>query len=166
MGADLYINPIYKPRREQWQQKFDSAVNERNCATLQAQKDDAQKRVDEAYDNIYADEGYFRDSYNGTGILSIIGLSWWRDLETDTDPDSNADGNNMSVAACQAFLAKLKAAGPPASLTFEDLRGKHCTVDEGENSPDVWNDFFTKKYNRLVSFFERAIEYGGLSASV
>lgn len=165
MGADLYINKIHEPLRAEWQPKFDAAVAQRESAVTEEGRAAAQKLVDEAYDKLWGGDGYYRDSYNGTSVLWRLGLSWWQDVEPDIDPDSNPDGNNVSVEACRVFLAKVLAAElKPA--TYHELRANHCTVDDGENSVEAWNKFYQEKRDRLVAFLERAIENGGLYASL
>jgi hypothetical protein len=165
MGADLYINRLYKPLREKHQTAFDAALAKRNAASTEADRDAAQKQVTQAYDAMYADEVYFRDSYNGTSVLRTVGLSWWRDLQPDLDSDKDPDENNLSPAACLAFAARLREAGPPAPVTADQLRAQHCSVDDAQNSPEAWNEYFLKKYESLIAFFERAAQHGGMFAS-
>jgi len=165
MGADLYIRKYSEPAKQEWKPKFDAAVERRNRATDDTSVAEAQKLVDEAYNNMYPEAGYFRDSYNGTGILGRIGLSWWRDLEPDIDPETNPDGNNVSAEACRAFVKKILDAGELEPVTEESLRADHCTVDDGANSVETWNKFYQEKRTRLIAFFERAAEAGGMYAS-
>lgn len=163
MGADLYINKVRNPVKAEWQPKFDAAVAKREAATNEDDRAVAQKLVDEAYDKLWGGDGYYRDSYNGTSVLWRLGLSWWQDLEPDQDSEEN-DGNNVSVARCREFLAKVLAAElKPA--TYAELRANHCTVDDGENNVESWNKFYREKRDRLVAFLERAIEHGGMYAS-
>lgn len=163
MGADLYINKVREPVKAEWQPKFDAAVRQRNAATTDEDRDAAQKLVDEAYEKLWGGDGYYRDSYNGTSVLWRLGLSWWQDLEPDQDADDH-DGNNVSVARCREFLAKVLAAElKPA--TYDELKKNNCTVDDDQNSPSAWNKFYQEKRDRLVAFLERAIEHGGMYAS-
>jgi hypothetical protein len=164
MGADLYIHKVRKPVKAEWQPKFDAAVAQRNAAQDDAAKAEAQKLVDEAYDKLWGGDGYFRDSYNGTSVLWRLGLSWWQDMKPDIDPESNPDGNNVSVDACRAFLAKVLAAEMKPA-TRADLLANNCAVDDGECSVESWNKFYREKRDRLIAFLERAIEHGGFYAS-
>ena len=169
MGADLYINKVRDPIKAEWQPKFDAAVAQREAATDDAGRAAAQKLVDEAYDHIFGGDGYFRDSYNGTSILGRLGLSWWQDLEYDVEYDDATDsypgGNNVSAEACKRFLEKVRARGAPSIATEAELRSRHCSVDNGENSVESWNKYFAEKHGRLMAFLERAIENGGMYAS-
>jgi len=165
MGADLYINRLYKPLREASQPKFDAAVAQRDSATTDEEKKAAQNLVDDAYEQMYSDQAYFRDSYNGTSVLHRVGLSWWRDLEPDIDSDSDPDGSNLSAAACLSFANRLRDAGPPEPITRQYLEANHCTVDGDKNSPEAWNRYFQEKYERLIDFFERGAANGGIYAS-
>lgn len=165
MGADLYIRKIQKPVREAWQPKFDEAVKLRDAAQDDIAKAAAQKLVDEAYEHIWGGDGYFRDSYNGTSILGRLGLSWWQDMEYDLDSETDPNENNVSAEACRRFLAKVIEAGPPSIATEAELRARHCSVDDGENSPESWNKYFAEKHQRLIAFLERAIENDGMYAS-
>lgn len=165
MGADLYIKPISNKHKAEWRPKFDEAVALRDAAQDEVAREAAQKLVSEAYDKMYADDGYFRDSYNGTSVLNRLGLSWWQDMEYDLDSEKDPNEHNVSPDACRRFLAKVKAAElQPA--TRAELEDRHCKVEnEGDNSVDGWNKYFTEKRQRLIAFLERAIEHGGMMAS-
>src|SRR5689334_13052050 len=110
MGADLYIRKIHNVQEAKWRPKFDEAIALRDSAVDKDAQAEAQKLVDEAYDGLNAPEGYFRDSYNGTSVLNRLGLSWWQDMEYDTDPETDPDKNNVSAEACKRFLEKVLAA--------------------------------------------------------
>lgn len=164
MGADLYIEKLRKPVENEWRPKLDEARSLLDAAMDDVAKASAKKLFDEAYERLYGEEHYFRDSYNGTSVLRQIGLSWWRDMEYDVqDEDSDI---NVSPAACQRFLAKVLAAGEVKPLTDAELKAKHLVVEaEGENSPESWNKYFTEKRERLIAFLKRAIDNGGMFAS-
>lgn len=162
MGADLYIEKLRRPVKAEWQPKFDAAVSLRNAATDEIAKSAAQKLINEAYDHLHADEHYFRDSYNATSVLQRLGLSWWRDLEPDVH-DEDAD-INVSPEACRVFLEKIQSA-EFVPITRAELESRHATVDDDENSAEVWNKYFSEKRDRLVAFLKRAIENGGMYAS-
>ena len=163
MGADLYINRLRKPVENQWRPKLDEARSLMDAAQDDVAKASARKLWDEAYEKLYGDEHYFRDSYNGTSVLNRLGLSWWRDMEYDVD-DENSE-INVSPAACQRFLDKVLACElKPA--TFAELKSRHCAVEEtGENSVEAWNKYFAEKRERLIAFLKRAVENGGMYAS-
>lgn len=162
MGADLYIPKLRDPVRAEWMPKFEERVALRNSAQDDAARDAAQRLVEEASAHIWADEHYFRDSYNATSVLNRLGLSWWQDMEYDvSDEDAEI---NCSPDACRRFLAKVEAASL-APATREELERRHASVDDGENSPEAWNKYFAEKRERLVAFLKRAVENGGMYAS-
>lgn len=166
MGADLYINKLRRSIEQEWRPKFDAAVRERDAATDEQSKAAAQKKVEEAYDTLNGPEHYFRDSYNGTSVLHRLGLSWWQDLSPDVEyvEGDPATEINVSVKTIREFRNKVAAAVlKPA--TRKELEAEHCTVDDGENSPDAWNQMFQEKRERLISFLDRAIQQGGMYAS-
>lgn len=94
------------------------------------------------------DAGYFRDSYNGTSLFSMLGLSWWRDVHTE-------DGY-LPIREIQRMREEIEAR--PMDVALENLLGRGCTVDEGENSVEAWRKFFDDKRRRLLDFFDKALE--------
>ena len=95
MGADLYINKIYKTNKEKFEADFDKAVEERNSLPKGSEEyKKAQEKVSEAYEKMY-DKGYFRDSYNDTSLIWKYDLSWWGGL----DGFMNDDGNITPTSA-------------------------------------------------------------------
>ena len=166
MGADLYIKKLQAPVRAEWQPKFDAAVRKRDAATTDAEREEANKTVAEAYDKLYGDEHYFRDSYNSSSVLWLLGLSWWRDLKPDVEyvEGDPATEINVSAEACRAFRNRV-ASATLKTVTRQWLEKNACTVDDGENSPEAWNRHFAEKRDRLIAFLDRAAEHGGMYAS-
>lgn len=163
MGADLYINKLRRPVQKEWQPKFDAAVKLRDRARGDSAKEaDAQKLVDDAYENLHGDEHYFRDSYNGTAVLWLMGLSWWNDLNPDVRDN---DEINCSPELCREFLRKVQSAEFELPVTRKDLTALGVKVDNGENSLESWRKYYTEKRQQLIAFLERAIENGGMYAS-
>jgi hypothetical protein len=104
MGADIYRQSITKPAHDKWYPIFKAAVKARNIAsnevkmkerlvgvsdaqdtkadleTAKAMVEALQKEAEEAYDNMYPEGGYFRDSYNPGNFFGAIELSWWGDV--------------------------------------------------------------------------------------
>lgn len=110
MGADIYLNSIYKARQKKFRPSFNRAVKRRDtigkeaCVAAgldpdtwgntrnaldanpkaKAAFEKAQARVDRAFEAIRGcgpDFGYFRDLYNETGLYGRLGRSWWRDVD-------------------------------------------------------------------------------------
>lgn len=80
MGADIYLNSVYQKNHDLYQPLFREAVDERNRLNRlgdTAEAEEMQKLVDEYYDKMY-EQGYFRDSYNSTSLMWLLGLSWWQ----------------------------------------------------------------------------------------
>lgn len=162
MGADLYIKKLQDPVKAEWRPKFDEAVSQREAATDDAAREAAQTLVNEAYDHLYGDGHYFRDSYNATSVLHRMGLSWWQDIEYDVH-DEAAD-INVSPDACRRFLEKVQNA-PFTLPTRNELLRDHAKVDDGENSVEAWHKFYAERREKLIAFLKRAIENGGMYAS-
>ena len=177
MGADLYIEKVFRPQNEAHKAQFDMAVTARDLAMARAGKsrghsdippaptedrrqawaekaEEYQKIVDQEYDAMYA-QGYFRDSYNASSVLWQMGLSWWADVI----PMLNKRGN-LSGAKLREFRQML--VDRPIKVTLKDLRKnlkEHgAALDKEENSPRAWRDHFIKKREELIAFVDEAIK--------
>lgn len=155
MGADLYIESITEPARKQAEPRFNAAVRRRENATAEPVRKAAQAEVEAAYDAMYPEGGYFRDSYNGTCVLARVGLSWWNDVVPMLDDD-----RLLSVQAAGALAVRVEEAEldlPDA----DELKAMHCAVsDEGENSPEAWAESYRSHRKELVTFLRRAVDMG------
>lgn len=112
-------------------------------------------------------ELYFRDSYNGTNVLNLCGLSWWSDVvPMCVETDDEERHNNLPAAACQTLADSIEKSVFP-EITKEWLESHNCLVeDEGENSPAGWQAYFEEKRAALIRFLRRAVEHGGCLASL
>jgi hypothetical protein len=152
MGADLYIRSISDKTRAEYEPHFHAAAQARNAIKSEHQGcETAQKLVDFYYDAMYPDAGYFRDSYNATGVLGRLGLSWWQDCPIDDD--GLLKGADLIWFRDTVRNAKLR------KVTREQLIEHHAAVDDDENSPEAWNKFYCEKRERLVAFLNRAIDF-------
>jgi hypothetical protein len=82
VGADLYLNSVFRKHRARYESKFKHWVAKRNTLQKAGQRraaDEAQKRVLKYYDKMH-ERGYFRDSYNSSNLLWRFDLSWWQDV--------------------------------------------------------------------------------------
>lgn len=163
MGADLYINSLHAKCMAEHEPLFTAAVAERDRyieqrktetdarlrEQLQARIDEAQERVREHYQAMYA-EGYFRDSYNGSNLLWRLGLSWWRDLEDYTDEDGD-----MPPEKVRQFRERV-AEAPFKPLTPEEMAEGGGFAEE--DTAQQWNDYFLDKRQHLLAFLDQAIE--------
>ncbi len=184
MGADLSINSITDAAHKEFHPKFMEAVRtrdiiietrdlrqsvlertkedakssdwaqqsceniERELKDLQAKIDSAQEVVSHWYNKLIPDEGYFRDSYNASSVLWRLGMSWWRDVEN----------GEQTVEGLKAFYARVKTA-EFKPVTLEELKEMHAQIDEEENSPAGWNEWYLKQRADLEAFLARAIEH-------
>lgn len=110
----------------------------------------AQARVTKWYNKMY-EVGYFRDSYNGTSLFWRLGMSWW---QCPYIKDGEISPDNAKKLLAEVQEKEL----PP--LTWEELKENHCSVDEGKNSVDSWNQFFLDKKERFCAFLQEAIDKG------
>lgn len=152
MGADLYITKITDHTTAAWSPLFEAAVARRNDANTDADKKKFQALVDNYYNLIYPNEGYFRDSYNGSSLMQQFGFSYWRDLKKYTDDDNNMSPDNARLWLDWVRQQNLKP------ITKEWLLANHCVVDDGENSPAAWDKYFKEKKERLEAFLQNAID--------
>lgn len=150
MGADLYIQSLYKANEERFKPKFEEWVKIRDTATDKRIQDEAQQIVSHYYERMHS-EGYFRDSYNGTNTLNRLGLSWWRDVTKLT----NKKGE-MSIKNIKKFLALIDPI-PVQNVTKAELIEMHCAVD-AEDTVESWNKMSQDGKVELVAFLKKAIE--------
>lgn len=158
MGADLYINEVYRKTEAKYSPLFNDAVKKRNNAKNEIEKAKFQKEVDTCY-NLMQGEGYFRDSYNSTSILNRLeisegdGLSWWRDITPLQDKQGNIKNEKLIDFLNLVLAADLRLP------TRQDLLNDHAQVDEqGENSVEGWHLYYLEKRQKLIDFIVLAIE--------
>ncbi len=152
MGADLYIEQIQQPLIEKYQPLFEAAVRNRDCLPRGSKEAQAAQAEVERYYELMFSAGYFRDSYNATGVLWRLGLSWWEDvipLLTQTQK------------LRQDRLRKFRdmVAKAPLNLpTKEELEAQHAQVGEnGEDSLESWHRYYREKRDELLAFLDQAI---------
>jgi hypothetical protein len=98
------------------------------------------------------EEGYFRDSYNGTAIAWQLGFSWWSDIVPKLDEEGI-----LPPAEVYALLCHCEDTTVP-TITAQWLTDNHCTVDDDENSPEAWQKMFEDKRERFIAFLRRSLE--------
>ena len=153
MGADLYINSIYKRAYKKYEPRFDYWCRKRDEYSKAGDKENAeraQKKVDEFYDKMHSHDGYYRDSYNATNLLWQLGLSYWNGIGEYLDQDGNMQPEQIKI-----FLAQVLEREVPAP---EDLKLDGATIDDGENSREKWHEFFVEKRKRLIAFLGNALD--------
>lgn len=153
MGADLYRNDILDPIREQTKKTFDEAVAVRDALPPNDPRlDAAQADVDAAYDAMYPDGAYFRDSYNCSSVLNRLGLSWWQDVIPMLDKEGNLSPDRCKELADQIDNIDLQ---PISDSDWQDNWQSH-TRDTRES----WDKYFLEKKQRLIDFLRSAAEAG------
>ena len=179
MGADLYIKKVHDKVRAEHDAAFEAAVDARDEAKNKAAKantraflaksdtarakheaakakwdkkaEELQKVVSAEYDAMYS-EGYFRDSYNASGVLNRMGLSWWQDVIPMLNRASNLAG-----AKLKQFRQMIE--DHPVEITLEEIANTpYITLDDGENSPQSWLDYYVARRQRLIEFVDQAIK--------
>jgi len=145
MGADLYIESISEREKNKWKGLFDSSVDLRNKASSDYEKEGYQKQVNKYYDLMYAEDGYFRDSYNSTNLLYQLGLSWWDDVIPQLDKNSY-----LSTEGAEWFLKEIQS----RTVGKIDIP-KACITKE--NPEEKWEQYFISKHEELEGFLKRAI---------
>ena len=187
MGADLYIRvPAEEDPSKIYRQEFDNAVAERNRLMEIHGKETipngdlfdptfvnpdvqaAHERVDEAYGKMYGEENpfYFRDSYNSSSVLWTMGLSWWQDIETKelTEEDyENGEPVNMTPELCEKAAQLIES----HEIEIESIDWSNFDLgDDPEKEKTDWFLHWVGKRQRLIDFFRRGAERGGVYASL
>ena len=150
MGADLYLNSVFRKHHDRYAPKFDHWVAKRKTLYKAGQReaaDGAQKQVLKYFEKMH-ERGYFRDSYNSSNLLWLFDLSWWQNvLEVLVDQDGK-----MSPENAESFLRLLE----DRESVFQANLAKVKPAD-GETRAEV-EQYFRKKYERLKAFLRQAID--------
>jgi hypothetical protein len=162
MGADLYIKKIFDENNKKYEPFFYSAIDLRDSFgrdSVDPLAKKAQEIVSYFHEKMY-DVGYFRDSYNGTALLFLLNLSWWKDVGPLVNKSGNISGKNLKAfreLIALRWAEYQKDINDDAKL-LEHLKEHGCAIDDSENSVAVWREFFTNKYNNLVELIDTAIK--------
>jgi hypothetical protein len=190
MGADLYLNSVYNANNAIWQPKFRAAVDERDRLRKQGDDTEAdamQVLVSEYYDKLN-EVGYYRDSYNSTGFIRLLGLSYWQpdvpyrdfvavapfeplELDEDDEDDERETIHGWGPAECQMMLDLINTHMENGTFqrNFAAEFGpavirKHQYIAQEEATPEAesegWYKMFMGKYERLTSLLRQSIELG------
>ena len=150
MGADLYLNSVFRKHRDRYAPKFDHWVAKRNALHQAGQReaaDRAQKQVSKYFEKMH-ERGYFRDSYNPSNLLWLFDLSWWQDvLEVLVGKDGK-----MSTRNAERFLRMLAEREPVFEANLKKVKPAR-----GEMWAEV-EKYFRDKYERLKAFLRQAID--------
>lgn len=156
MGADLFIEQIYTPNRNRYASLALAAQQILNqCAPGSAEAEAAKAEVIFYSDQMFS-AGYFRDSYNGTSVLTRLGLSWWQNVRPLLDKNGVLKGKALKQFRKMVHDAQLKLP------TSEELAEAHMQLDaEGENSLAGWHKYFREQRALLLEFIDQAIAWEG-----
>jgi hypothetical protein len=150
VGADLYLNSVFRKHRDKYAPKFDHWVAKRKALYKAGQReaaDRAQKQVLKYFEKMH-ERGYFRDSYNPSNLLWLFDLSWWQDvLEVLVDKDGK-----MSPRNAKRFLQMLADREPVFEANL-----KKAKPAKGETRAEV-EEYFRDKYERLKAFLRQATD--------
>jgi hypothetical protein len=157
MGADLYIHSLNIKCKEKYQPSFERACIARDKANMKgdtALANKFQERVSKYYDLLYS-RGYFRDSYNGTCLLNLLGLSWWQDICYVQGKKNYITKKGFMPPRNALALRKRIEAIPVPTITLKWLREKNCSTSEGT---EVWQKYFEGKKVEFLKFLDTAIK--------
>lgn len=170
MGADLYIEKIFRENNDKYKDDFDRAVKARDTATTDEVKDEFQKAVTAAYDKMYS-VGYFRDPYNNNDLLWQFELSWWSDITK-----KYCKSGSMSYTKAKLLLDELKNREELFEKNLQDLlegknrvwdydtdwKTKEKTYKKDENltqkDREEYVTYYRKEYEKLKAFLQTAID--------
>jgi hypothetical protein len=154
MGADIYLNSVHEPARKKAERNFDKWVKARDALPPGPEKEKAQEKVEHYYDAMY-EHGYFRDSYNGSSLFWMLGLSWWGLSEELCDKEGN-----LSIENAKVLLDRLRNTSVDALFPGWEAakREEGWPFDDDENSPEAWAQHFKDKKARFEALLEQSIE--------
>lgn len=140
MSADLFINPLYQRKCQQWEPEFEKAARLRDSLPRGSEEyQKAQARVEACYEKMH-ERGYFRDPYNNHDLLWKFNLSWWTDIIPMLD-----DNGQLSVKHASRLLAMLRERHNIFRLKLAPL-------------PAEERRRFLDRYANLQKFLNEAIE--------
>ncbi len=166
MGADLYIESNFNALQGRLKPEFEAAVKRRDAAKSTKGRHEAQREVEQLFDEAHPPTAYFRDSYNSSSLLAQLGLSWWKDVAprlTESGALRLADVRRLLDVvrhrrlSCQSnatyeqqVAAEVisKVAGGSATVVVKDA----FTADDVE--------WFVWRKQALITFLVTALELG------
>lgn len=145
------VKPVPKRRVKLAQAKGEDMLN------VDKVGETAQEMVTFFYDKMY-EEGYYRDSYNLSNLLWVLGSDYWQTFATLLDKKSY-----MQVPKIEGFINWLEAHKVPDLETFmkERLAGDSKDGWERwfkEEKPEDIHTFFVQKREEMLTFFRKAME--------
>ena len=142
MGADLYIKPEFDEVYNKYNPKFEEAVEKRDKAKSEEERDKWQEKVELYFRKMTWDNPfYFRDSYNPSNLLWKLSLSWWALLD-------------------MGIISKKGVITPKSAKKLLEMVKKSWEERKERLKAELGEDFeyFEEKYEKLVKFLTYAIE--------
>lgn len=173
MGADLYIESNYNALQVRLQPQFEAAVRRRDAAKSTKTCDEAQAEVARIFDAMHPPIAYFRDSYNGSCLMSQLsddssqrGLSWWRDVAPRLTTDDHLPLGDVQWLLDEVRNRRLTCQTLPTyeqQVTLEvmtQVTGGSVQVDQrvAYTAEDV--EWFVFRKQALITFLQTALDLG------
>lgn len=151
MGADLYITrlenqvlkkypyPVWNTTTHEWVGDWSEHFEEREAMRKEL-------------------GCYYRDSYNCSNLLWLLGLSYW-EIDRERTFDFHKNGN-LSVKGVRQLLNCIHEKKDEFNRLLKNIPelkrklGEFCDTSD----MDGWVDYFQKKYVRFETFLNRALE--------
>lgn len=177
MGADLYNHRFRNdtPSIAAAEKEF----TEYTALVGMDRTPDQQAHINSLWDKMHPKGYYFRESYNGEGLLNALDLSWWENIIPlcDVHPPLDATDEeidlfwektdiNMSAENCQKFIDLLESR--KSILDADDYDHVIEGVDFWTREPYSYNlgNLYRERYAELIEFLQLGIRYGGIYASL
>jgi len=142
MGADLYIDSLFRPQHARWKALFEKAAQEQDQFRVgTAEWHRAQERVHTCFRQMYA-SGYFRDPYNPWDLLWQFGLSWADAVIPLLDVDSRLSPEGATKLLRMLFEREGVFTCRLALVSASDAK------------------YFHDRYSELQAFLTQAITFG------
>lgn len=174
MGADLYVDNVFKedPRVSVIGKKLDEIRNtlrdlpEDSPEDLVKRLERREKALCDAYGRILdkmfcVDNGYFRDSYNSSNLLWVLGLNYWAWLGGFVDGKGFLHPQHARI-----ILQKIESKPVTETRVRRHIKAQKIKLGDNGKPPDEefkeWLDYFVEKRERLIRFLKMAIDADSL----
>ena len=145
------LKPISKRRAKKNEAQGGDTLN------MDTVRDTAQEVVSFFYDKMY-EQGYYRDSYNLSNLLWVLGSDYWQTFAKLLDKEGN-----MQVPQMEEFINWLEAHKVPEFDAFT----KQCLGGDAKDGWESWfkqekpediHKYFVQKRERMLAFFRLALQ--------
>lgn len=169
MGADIYLNSIFKPNNENMRPKIDKLLKDYRASAENLGEDhETTRTIRQEYEDAFEkawDRGYFRDSYNTTSLFWLLGLSWWAIADEKIpghDDLTFIDSERMMQPnACRAMKQRIESIDFDVKFTEWVASQKNklfaSKFDDENNSVEKWKEMFSEKRKNFLALLDEAI---------